>query len=137
MRSMRICSQIVQARSVQAYAERGNDGRIKNINKNEENHRFSTLISSNLCLLLKGYCVYFTIPLFFIRLCLNATAPIFVGCYSSKAIEIDNLFEFYKLSYKTRTLDTLYQILLAEEVKNDKGRDNKHTRCVLNYDLIE
>ena len=46
-------------------------------NKNEENHRFSTLISSNLCLLLKGYCVYFTIPLFFIRLCLNATAPRF------------------------------------------------------------
>jgi len=29
------------------YAERGNENKIKNFNENEENHRFSTLISLN------------------------------------------------------------------------------------------
>ena len=48
MRSMRISSQIVRARSVQGYAERGNEDKIKNFNKNEENRRFSTLISLDL-----------------------------------------------------------------------------------------
>ena len=41
-----------------------------------------------------------------------------------------------KLSYKTGTLNTLYEILLAEEIQNDKRHNNHHTACILNYVVV-
>ena len=41
-----------------------------------------------------------------------------------------------KLSYETGTLNTLYEILLAEEIQNDKRHNNHHTACILNYVVV-
>ncbi len=64
-------------------------------------------------------------------------AEFFRVAYSTETIEYDNIFDFYKLSYKTRTLDTLYQILLAEEVHYYEGRDNHNTCGISDNGVVE
>ena len=45
-------------------------------------------------------------------------------------------FTNQKLAYETGTLNTLYEISLTEEVKNDKRHNNHHTTGVLNYVVV-
>ena len=42
-----------------------------------------------------------------------------------------------KLTYQAGTLNTLYQILLTEQVKNYKRHNDHHTARVLNYVVVD
>lgn len=60
-------------------------------------------------------------------------------CDSPKALRF--YFKFSSrlsvgLTYETGALDTLYQILLTEEVKDDQGSNDHHTAGILNNVLI-